>query len=423
MKKFLSLLAITVMVSSFMACSDDDDEPEDQDAEVVVVSGTIDANETWTKDKIYELDGRVIVTDGVTLTIQAGTIIKGQEGEGADASALMIARGGMLNAVGTADEPIIFTSTLDDIQPGETAGTTLDKDDKGKWGGLVILGNAPISVSGATEAQIEGVPAGETLGLYGGDDAADDSGDIRYVSIRHGGTVLTGGSEINGLTLGGVGSGTTISNIEIFGNVDDGVEFFGGSVNVSNILVSYQGDDGIDIDQAYSGTISGFMVIHGGDTDEGLEIDGPEGAENADGMFTLENGTLKGDPSQASDASSLADIKSKAQGTFNNVVFTGYTAGKDIKIAASYDDSGSCNSTSNAFSKLVDGDLVFTTIQFTGYDITVYNGTSGTGAGTSCDPAEDTATAAGLVTSTTATGGPAISTWSWTISSAKSLLD
>jgi hypothetical protein len=416
MKKFLSLLAIAAMVSSFMACSDDDDEPVEQDAEVVTVSGTINANTTWTKDKIYELDGRVIVTTGVTLTIQPGTVIKGQEGEGADASALMIARGGKLVAVGTANEPIIFTSVLDDIQPGETAGTTLDMDDRGKWGGLVILGKAPISAS-AIEAQIEGVPAGEALGLYGGDVASDDSGDISYVSIRHGGTVLTGGSEINGLTLGGVGSGTTISNIEIFGNVDDGVEFFGGTVDVSNLLVSYQGDDGIDIDQAYSGTISGFMVVHGGDTDEGLEIDGPEGSSNADGMFTLENGTLKGDPSQANDVSSLADIKSKAQGTFNNVVFTGYTAGKDIKIAASYD--GSCNSTSNAFSNLVGGDLVFTTVQFTGYDVVVYNGTSGS----ACSTTDDTAEAADIVTSATATGAPAISTWSWTISAEKSLLD
>jgi hypothetical protein len=417
MKKFLSLLAIAAMVSSFMACSDDDEKPVEQDAEVVTVSGTINANTTWTKDKIYELDGRVIVTTGVTLTIQAGTVIKGQEGEGADASALMIARGGKLSAVGTASEPIIFTSVLDDIQPGEKAGTTLDMDDRGKWGGLVILGKAPVSVSGATEAQIEGVPAGEALGLYGGDVASDDSGDISYVSIRHGGTVLTGGSEINGLTLGGVGSGTSISNIEVFGNVDDGVELFGGTVNLSNILVSYQGDDGIDIDQAYSGTINGFLIIHGGDTDEGLEIDGPEGSSNADGMFTLQNGTVKGDPTQASDASSLADIKSKAQGTFTNVVFTGYTAGKDIKIAASYD--GSCNSTSNAFANLVGGDLVFTTVQFTGYDVVVYNGTSGS----ACSTTDDTAEAAGLVTSATATGAPAISTWSWTISAQKSLLD
>jgi hypothetical protein len=184
----------------------------------------------------------------------------------------MVARGGKLMAVGTADEPIIFTSIEDDIEPGELIGPNLDKDDKGLWGGVILLGKAPISVAGATEAQIEGVPAGETLGLYGGDVADDNSGTLQFVSIRHGGTVIEEGKEINGLTLGGVGSGTTISDIEVFANVDDGVEFFGGSVNVSNLLISYQGDDGIDVDQAYSGTVDGFLVVHGGDTDEGLKL-------------------------------------------------------------------------------------------------------------------------------------------------------
>lgn len=382
--------------------------------DVIVVSGVISANSTWTADNIYELAGRVIVGDGVTLTIEAGTIVKGREGEGINASALMVARGGKLNASGTAEKPIIMTSILDDIMPGEAAGSNLDEDDKGLWGGLVILGKAPISVSGATEAQIEGVPASETLGLYGGADAADNSGTITYVSIRHGGTVLSGGSEINGLTLGGVGSGTTINNIEIFANVDDGVEFFGGSVTVTNLLVSYQGDDAIDIDQAYAGTLDGFLVIHGGDTDEGLEIDGPEGSANATGKFTIKNGTLIGDPSKPSDASSLADFKSKAQGTLQNVVFTGYTSGKKIKIASSYD--GSCTPTLDAFKNVVDDQLVFTTVQFTDFVVDVY------AASGSCDTASSDSAAAGKITSASATGAPAISTWSWTISAAKSIL-
>ena len=380
--------------------------------DVVVVNGVIDESQTWTADNIYELAGRVIVSEGATLTIEAGTIIKGREGNGISASALMVARGGMINAVGTADEPIIMTSVLDDIMPGQATGTTLDEDDKGKWGGLVILGYAPISFSGATEAQIEGVPASETLGLYGGDVANDNSGTIQYVSIRHGGTEISGGSEINGLTLGGVGSGTTISDTEIFANVDDGVEFFGGSVSVSNILISYQGDDGVDIDQAYSGTLDGFMVIHGGDTDKGLEIDGPEGVANATGKFTLKNGTVVG----AGNVGNPADFKSKAQGTVENVIFKGYTAGQMIKIAASYD--GACASTSNAFKNLEDGNLVFTNVTFTDYTVDVY-ASSGT-----CDTSADDTTAAGLVVSVdTATGGPAISTWGWTLSAAKSLID
>lgn len=379
--------------------------------DVIVVSGIINANQTWTADNIYELAGRVIVNDGATLTIEAGTVIKGREGQGINASALMVARGGKLNAMGTAEAPIIMTSVLDDIMPGEAQGTTLTETDKGKWGGLVILGKAPISYSGAAEAQIEGVPADESLGLYGGSVNDDNSGTITFVSIRHGGTEISGGSEINGLTLGGVGSGTVISDIEIFANVDDGVEFFGGSVNVSNILVSFQGDDGVDIDQAYSGTIDGFMVVHAGDTDKGLEIDGPEGVDNAGGKFTLKNGTISG----SGNIGNPADFKSKAQGTVDNVIFKGYDAGQKIKIASSYDVS--CNVTSNAYKNLVDGNLVFTNLTFTGYTVDVY-ASSG-----SCDTSANDATAQGMIVSgSAATGAPAISTWSWTVSAVRSLI-
>lgn len=380
--------------------------------DVVVVSGLIEADQTWTADNIYELAGRVIVKTGVTLTIEPGTVIKGREGQGISASALMIARGAKLNAVGTKEAPIIMTSVLDDIMPGEAAGSTLNETDKGKWGGLVILGNAPISYSGATEAQIEGVPADEVLGLYGGNVSDDNSGTIKFVSIRHGGTEISGGSEINGLTLGGVGSQTVISDIEIFANVDDGVEFFGGTVSVSNILVSYQGDDGVDIDQAYAGTVDGFMVIHAGDTDKGLEIDGPEGSDNAGGKFTLKNGTISG----SGNIGNPGDFKSKAQGSLENVIFKGYDANQKIKIAASYD--GACASTANAYKNLVDGHLVFTNIGFTGYSVDVY-ASSGT-----CDTAADDVKAAEMIVSSeTATGGPAVSTWAWTASFAMSLMN
>ena len=412
MKKFLSLLAFAALSAAFVACDDDDDATPDVPLENTVVSGLIEQNQTWTANNVYELDGRVIIADGVTLTIEAGTIIKGQDGQGVNASALMIARGGKINAVGTPQKPIIFTTTLDDIEPGETVGSNLTENDKGKWGGLVILGKAPISYSGALEAQIEGVPADEVLGLYGGDAANDNSGKLQYVSIRHGGSEISGGSEINGLTLGGVGSGTTISDLEIFANQDDGIELFGGTVNVSNILVSHQGDDGVDIDQAYAGIVDGFMVIHAGDTDKGLEIDGPEGSENTAGKFTLKNGTVSG----SGNVGNPADFKSKAQGTVQNVVFQGYDAGQKILLAASYD--GTCASTSNAYKNLVDGNLMFSDVYYGDYVVDVY-ASSGT-----CDTANDDATAAGLIVSDdTAPGGPAANTWSWTFSSSKSLID
>ena len=412
MKKIFSLLIFATVSLTFVACNDDENIIPESVNDNQVVTGLIEENQTWTSDKVYELDGRVIVADGVTLTIEPGTIVKGREGQGVSASALMIARGAKLNAIGTAEKPIIFTSILDDIKVGELEGGTLTENDRGKWGGLVILGKAPISYSGALEAQIEGVPAEESLGLYGGSLSTDNSGTIKFVSIRHGGTEISGGSEINGLTLGGVGSGTVISDIEIFANSDDGIELFGGAVNVSNLLVSHQGDDGIDIDQAYAGTVDGFTVVHAGDTDKGLEIDGPEGSENASGKFTLRNGNVIG----SGNVGNPADFKSKAQGTVENVVFQGYDQTQKLLIAASYD--AGCASTSNAYKNLVEGNLVFTNVAYAPYTVDVY-ASSGT-----CDTSADDATAAGLIVSSDeATGGPSASAWSWTLSGRRSLID
>ena len=148
----------------------------------VIKTGLISANETWTSDRIWVLAGRVVVNAGVTLTIEPGTIIKGEAGEGSLASALIIAKGGRINADGTASEPIIFTSIDDNIAVGQTAGTNLDATDDGLWGGLIILGDAPISAD-ATSVQIEGIPADDTFGQYGGTNAADNSGTLDYISI------------------------------------------------------------------------------------------------------------------------------------------------------------------------------------------------------------------------------------------------
>ena len=203
----------------------------------------------WTSNNTYVLNQKVVVDAGATLNIEAGTVIKGTPGQGSLASALIVARGGMINAVGTADAPIIFTSVSDDLSTMDDLGP----EDQGLWGGLLILGNAPCSFSGdVSELQIEGIPADDTFGLYGGNNPSDNSGTISYVSIRHGGAVIGADNEINGLTLGGVGNGTTINNVEVIANSDDGIEFFGGTVDVSNALVWACGDDLLDIDQALS---------------------------------------------------------------------------------------------------------------------------------------------------------------------------
>jgi hypothetical protein len=292
----------------------------------VTVAGFVNDGDTWTSDNIYIMTGKVVVPEGATLTIEPGTIIKGAEGEGTLASALVVARGARLIADGTAEDPIIFTSVRDNIRSGQIAGTNLDETQVGLWGGLIILGNAPVSVEAGLTSQIEGIPASDTFGVYGGNNPTDDSGVIRYVSIRHGGATIGEGNEINGITFGGVGSGTIVENIEIVGNQDDGLEWFGGTVNVSNSLVWAQGDDAYDIDQAYSGTIDNYIYIAGPDSDHGLEIDGPEGAANANGRFTMRNGTLKGLFSE------YADFRDNAQGTIENSYFFNFPENADIEL-------------------------------------------------------------------------------------------
>lgn len=319
-------------------------EETNNDIPTVVVSGFIETNTTWSADTVYELASKVIVKNGITLTIKAGTIIKGRTGSGTLATALIISRGGKIMAEGTATEPIIFTSVLDDIEPGQIAGSNLEETDNGKWGGLIVLGKAPISAAdGDDEAQIEGIPAEESYGTYGGTNAADNSGIIKYVSIRFGGALIGEGNEINGLTLGGVGSGTTIDYVEIVSNLDDGIEFFGGTVNVSNLLIGFQGDDGIDIDQNYSGTVDNAMVIHGIDTDEGFELDGPEGTLN-NGVFTLKNITVKSIDGKGSGA----DIKDKTQGIIQDCTFEGYASKKYLKIRSKFSDTVACSESSDA---------------------------------------------------------------------------
>jgi len=162
---------------------------------------------------------------------------------------------------------------------------------------------------------------------------------MTYVSIRHGGANIGAGNEINGLSLGGVGSGTIINNIEIVGNQDDGIEWFGGSVNVSNIVVGYCGDDGLDIDQSYDGDITNFYTVGIGDED--LEVDGPEGIINRDGMFTLMNGSVE-----------RGEFRSDAQGVIINCNI------QTLKVRASF-ESDCVTPKEDAAQHVIDGTLLF----------------------------------------------------------------
>ncbi len=297
--------------------------PMGTETNTFIVSDNITANTTWETGNIYILAARIAVVDGITLTIEPGVVVKGQAGSAENATALLIARGGKLMAEGTAEQPIIFTSVADEIQPGEIVSPNLDPTLDGLWGGLIILGKAPISVAGdGTEASIEGIPADDNNGKYGGTVSTDNSGVISHISIRHGGSNIGEGNEINGLTLGGVGSGTTIEYIEIVANQDDGIEFFGGSVNISNVLVWNNGDDAIDTDQGWSGTIDNVIIIN--PFDECFELDGPEGTS------MLGNHTIKNVSAYADGAQGLVDNDANTNVNMDNVYFFGLTVGQDF---------------------------------------------------------------------------------------------
>jgi hypothetical protein len=346
--------AVTLTVTDDLNQSDDATAVINVVAEQTTfyVSGNITEDATWETGKVYILQSRIAVVDGVTLTIEPGVIVKGEAGTGANATALLIARGGMLMAEGTADAPIIFTSVADEIMPGQIASPNLDPDIDGLWGGILVLGKAPISAD-AEAVQIEGVPPSDQNGLYGGTDPNDNSGVIRYISIRHGGSNIGEGNEINGLTMGGVGAGTVIEYVEVIANQDDGLEWFGGTVNVNHVLVWNSGDDALDTDQAWAGTMDNFVIIAGPTTDHALEIDGPEGSLLD--AHTVKNGSVKGHPT-----AELGDFRDGARATFENIYFFNFPDPANSDGRGDFSLSGD-----ESNSNFQDGILVFNNLQVT----------------------------------------------------------
>jgi len=245
-------------------------------------------------------------------------------------------------AEGTADSPIIFTSALDNLDG------SLGSDRKALWGGLVVLGNASINSRSDGEApgtpatdQIEGFSvSSEQIPLitFGGTNDADNSGVIRYVSIRHGGATIGTGNEINGLTLGGVGSGTTISHVEVFANQDDGFEFFGGTVNASYLVAAFVGDDSFDFDQGYRGTLDHLFTIQIQDEEPGdkaIEWDGATSPLLATPIsnVTVTNLTAIGVGTSGTGDGSNAPINPRDNATVNlhNSVFINFERGIEIE--------------------------------------------------------------------------------------------
>lgn len=230
----------------------------------------------WTNNNVYLLDGLVFLEAGGVLNIQEGTVIKfTPRADLGNPSALVICRGAQIFANGTAANPIIFTAEDDDLEDE----TDLGPNDVSLWGGLVILGRAYTEKNGNTEVNVEGIPTTEQRGIYGMPAGQainnDNSGILRYISVRHGGREIASGSELNAITLGAVGSGTTLEYIETYANSDDGIEFFGGSVNLKYASVAFAEDDSFDWDESWTGKGQFWFSIQRADVaDAGWESDG-----------------------------------------------------------------------------------------------------------------------------------------------------
>ncbi|OCA74834.1 hypothetical protein [Chryseobacterium arthrosphaerae] len=258
MKKFvLYSLMLGALVSTTACRNIEEDGPTiiqdggngNGNTENLILSGKITSNLTLKANKIYKLRGLVYVTNGATLTIEPGTKIVGEADKN---GALIITRGSKIMAEGTAANPIIFTSEKPSPKRGD-------------WAGVVILGNAPTNASFGGQngvGEIEGgINNSEGLGLYGGNNTADNSGVLKYVRIEYAGYAFLPDKEVNGLTFGGVGNGTTVDYVEVAYANDDSFEWFGGTVNCSH-LISYKGlDDDFDTDNGYSGNVQFGIAV------------------------------------------------------------------------------------------------------------------------------------------------------------------
>ena len=303
------------------------DFPEITDKPVYLLGATttFTADAALTNDAHWVLNGRTAVgndnADNATLYIEAGTTIIGQTGD----DFLVSRRGSKIEALGTAAAPIIMTSIQD-----VTGGTT----GIGQWGGLVMLGNAPVNLCDANgddavsdeEAASCGVSAEGNAGLYGGADSQDDSGSLKYVVVKHAGNEVGTGDELNGITFAGVGSSTFVDYIQVHENLDDGVEFFGGSVNVRHVVLTGNGDDSLDWAFGWDGRAQHVVIKHNESmANRGFESDNSEDRPLAMPVSnpTVANISIIGSNFDGDDDSEGVLLRHGTRGAIANLMVTG----------------------------------------------------------------------------------------------------
>jgi hypothetical protein len=246
MKQIKSLLLATLCAAVFITSCKKKTEVPAEDLTPQTLSGLITTDQTLTANKTWVLNGYVRVMSGATLTIEAGTVIKGDK---ATKAALIIERGGKLMAEGTAAKPIIFTSN-------QAVGSRAIGD----WSGVIVCGKAPVNFTGG-EAQYESGVLDAGVALYGGTNPTDNSGMLKFIRIEYAGIAIQTDKEINSLTLAGVGSGTVVENVQVSYGGDDGFEWFGGTVNCKNLIAYRCTDDDFDFEFGYVGRIQYAVSI------------------------------------------------------------------------------------------------------------------------------------------------------------------
>lgn len=334
-----------------------------------IPAAVFNSNLVLEANKCYTISGPVIMASGTNLIINEGVTIEA-EASGADVY-IAISQGAKIIANGTASNPIVMTSGAANPAAGD-------------WGGLIILGRAPInSVTGSatSTSEIASLP-------FGGTNAADDSGTIRYVRVEYSGGAADGQSENNGFSFYGVGNSTIVEYIQAFEGKDDGVEFFGGTVNASYVSVVNAQDDSIDWTEGYTGTITNAYVKHGADHDKGIEADGYNtDFSNAAGYFskpTVNNLTIIGNGSTT--GNEAIRLRAGTQGIFNNIYIEGFEEAFDLDGDAGDNPTGA---------GVLSGDLYVVDATFvdviekmqndTGETFTEANFISGDGNGTGTD--------------------------------------
>lgn len=245
---------------------------------VCELEGVIDQNVTLTAGKLYQLNGKVVVggdnTDPATLTVASGVTVYGAT----SSDFLVISRGSELIVNGTANAPVTFTG-IDDLLGNVDVNTT-----RGLWGGVVINGNAPINdcPEGAAGGTVSCTKEGEAnSGLFGGDDPQDSSGRLNYMVVKYAGSNVDPENQLNGIAFQGVGSGTEVDYVQVHNNLDDGIEFFGGTVNATHVVLTGNADDSLDWTDGWQGSIQYLLINQADDSaDNGIEADNREGDEN-----------------------------------------------------------------------------------------------------------------------------------------------